>query len=262
MAEQRSRQFQLEDHERLVLKQLADEDQLRTIRMMPEQYHRQKIAEIMPELSPLEIDEALSYIKQQIENDPLSLIQAGVFEEGDGQLMQFSMSPNYEMALFVAQTTGSLLLTDSPYRWKEIQGARSSDAPCHWQDLTSQISSLPMSMHLVPEELLRLRSLPDFVRLRRILRRVYFMVATDEVEIGAAKVEALRREYIEAHAKTMRQHQEMDQYSTLARIDCSAPSGGFTDHNVQRLLLTSGGEGHLSDVRMAIFAQLDDETRD
>lgn len=53
--------------------------------------------------------------------------------------MLFSMGPNDEMALFTAQVTGSIIVTDSESRWNELQAA---------QHRRSGVVFLPMEWYL------------------------------------------------------------------------------------------------------------------
>ena len=53
------------------------------------------------------------------------------------------MGPNFEMALYVAQATGSSIMTDSPYRWQEIQMAirrQGGETPHHLPQFQSALS--------------------------------------------------------------------------------------------------------------------------
>ena len=40
-----------------------------------------------------------------------------------GQMNMFKLVPNFEMTMYLAQATGACIVTDSPFRWKEVQGA-------------------------------------------------------------------------------------------------------------------------------------------
>ena len=45
------------------------------------------------------------------------------------------------------------------------------------------------------------------------------------------------------------------EFSYIGKTTCLAPSKGFVNNNVQRLLLTSGSDNHLNYVPMAIFVE-------
>jgi len=63
-----------------------------------------------------------------------------------GQIFSFSMEPNYEMAMFLAQVTGSVIVTDSESRWIEFQKAQHTvqGIPSYPLDIvSSQIKILP-----------------------------------------------------------------------------------------------------------------------
>src|SRR5580692_2897463 len=59
------------------------------------------------------------------ERDPLAVLQEGSLEggKGGGQLTPFKMAPNFEITMYVAQATGSCIVTDSVFRWRELMAA-------------------------------------------------------------------------------------------------------------------------------------------
>lgn len=59
------------------------------------------------------------------EDDPLSVLQEGSLEGGKdgGQMNMFKLAPNFEMTLYLAKAAGAYIVTDSIFRWREVQGA-------------------------------------------------------------------------------------------------------------------------------------------
>jgi hypothetical protein len=59
------------------------------------------------------------------ERDPLAVLQHGSLEGGKdgGQLTLFKMAPNFEITMYLAQVTGSCIVTDSVFRWRELTAA-------------------------------------------------------------------------------------------------------------------------------------------
>ena len=54
-------------------------------------------------------EEIINLVKANAEKSTLTMLQP----IDESQLIQLSMAPNYEMALFIAQSTGSVIVTDS-----------------------------------------------------------------------------------------------------------------------------------------------------
>ena len=56
------------------------------------------------------------------EQDPLAVLQEGSLDggKGGGQLTPFKMAPNFEITMYLAQATGSCIVTDSAFRWREL----------------------------------------------------------------------------------------------------------------------------------------------
>lgn len=119
MATARRGDSEINQEEKDRMMELAKDDFARTMKGLPEEQLKKQFAESDQDLSPEEIDDVVRYMKRMNENDPLALLQEDLYSEG-GQLQTHSMAPNFEMALFMAQTTGSAILTDSKTRWEEL----------------------------------------------------------------------------------------------------------------------------------------------
>ena len=88
------------------------------------------------------------------EHDPLAVLQGETLPEGEegGQLSTFKLAPNFEVAMYVAQATGSAIITDHAVRWKEIlltSLVRGSEPVHHLPEIAKsvQASSFPLPQH-------------------------------------------------------------------------------------------------------------------
>jgi len=59
------------------------------------------------------------------ERDPLAVLQEGSLagKKNGGQFTLIKMSPNFEITMYLAQATGSCIVTDSKFRWRELVAA-------------------------------------------------------------------------------------------------------------------------------------------
>lgn len=127
MAEMRNAQNPLYDrneHDRLA--KLAEEDTKRMIFSFPDQVVRQQLLRFKPDMNGPLLERVIDHINRSKESDPLAILQAAD-ATGQGQaaglLNLMKMTPNFEIAIYLAQLTGSSIVTDSAYRWREIRDA-------------------------------------------------------------------------------------------------------------------------------------------
>jgi len=76
---------------------------------LPEEDLRRQIRKSDPKLSDDTITDAIAYIRKEHATDPLGLIQPLATGKDGGQLMVMR-GVNFELALFLAQLTGAIIL--------------------------------------------------------------------------------------------------------------------------------------------------------
>jgi hypothetical protein len=255
MAEERTKNIKFEGDEEDLLKRLNKEDVERTIRMLPKEHQKGQIARAMPDLSDDQIDEILQYMESQNEKDPLTLLQNDVLGRKEGQLMTLTIAPNFELSFIVAQVTGSILITDSSYRWKEIKNAQYKEGGVStypWENLSNLINELEYVININPELSFRQRAAGKYGNIRKSLREVFTEIQTSEDKMNNRFVK--RIEKISGFKKTGAGEKKLEPNSFYGKINCVIPKGGFVHNYVQRLLLTSSSSSaYLNNVPMAIF---------
>ena len=107
------------------LQRTMEEDSRRSIMLMPPDSMRRQLRELMPHLDEEQIEAAMRSGVRMRELDPLGVLQEGSLEGGKagGLINMFKLAPNFEMTMYLAQATGACIVTDSPFRWTEVQGA-------------------------------------------------------------------------------------------------------------------------------------------
>jgi len=214
---------------------LAIEDYLNSMHTLP------KDVKIRSLVSAFGVPEALATqlidtLDANDEASPLTMLQP--MQPGDGgQFMQFSMGPNYEMALFIAQVTGSVIVTDSESRWIEFYGAQHKHmnvASYPWNDIYGQMNRIPMDYHMVESYT---KTQHHFTDARVILKRADELVLADIRDLNQLKRLA------ESVTRLNSQLGQIDSNRTVEFVngDCKilSPDGGIYDSNVQRLLALS-----------------------
>lgn len=231
---------------------LAFEDFLNSIHMMPRDV---KIRLLVSDFGMPEnlAEQSIDTLDANAEASPLTMLQP--IEPGDGgQLMQFSMSPNYEMSLFTAQVTGSVIVTDSESRWLEYQAAQHRQAGVAsypWNDIYGKLVRVPMDYHMLG---LYVKSQHHFTTSRSILELADKLVLADErnpkqLENLSDLIDRLNNKLGEI---------DTDDEAEFVNGDCKilVPDGGIHDNNVQRLLVRSGCLKYDDKVRSIYYVNL------
>ena len=188
-------------------------------------------------VSELGLDEAaaiqtIEELEKKAEASPLVMLQPPD-DKNSGQFLQFSMGPNYEMSLFIAQISGSVLITDSGSRWQELLTAQHRNQGLvfyPWKDVFSQVRALPIDENFVETYS---KSQSYFSTLRDLLKSADRLVLqnirnTDDLAQLTNQFSNLTKQ-IEHAAESLR----------MAHLKVLSPDGGFYDANVQRLLMRS-----------------------
>jgi len=214
---------------------LAIEDYLNSIHMMPRDV---KIRSLVSDfgLSENLAEQSIDTFDANAEASPLTMLQPIEPEDG-GQLMQFSMSPNYEMSLFTAQVTGSVIVTDSESRWFEFQAAQHRQAGVAsypWNYIYKKLVRVPMDYDMLE---LYVKSQQHFTTSRSILERADKLVLANER--NPEQLEQLSKLIDNSNNKLG--EIDSDEKTSFVNGDCKAlvPDGGIYDKHVQRLLVRS-----------------------
>ena len=152
MARARSPRFDPKDDPRL--QRTMEEDNRRGIMLMPPDAMRRQLRKLMPNLDEKEVEEAMRANVRMRERDPLAVLQEGSMEGGKagGQMNMFKLVPNFEMTMYLAQATGACIVTDSPFRWTEVQGAIRRRFKAATPGLGTLVSDIERSKIRVPAE--------------------------------------------------------------------------------------------------------------
>jgi hypothetical protein len=224
---------------------LALEDYLNTIHMMPKVVRIQSLISDFG-MSEDEAAQTIDTLEVDAESSPLTVLQSMQPDTG-GQFMQFSMGPNYEMALFIAQVTGSVIVTDSESRWIQLRGAQHSNmgiVSYLLNDVYKRLNKLPMDYQMLESYV---KTQGNFNIARTILKNADELVLCDLC--STEQLDKLTESVKRLDEKLM----EFDPEPPTANFIVLAPEGGFYDRNVQRLLTLSGCLSYDHQVRAVYY---------
>ena len=257
MAEARRGDQPINDAEKQRMMKLGEDDFARTMRGQTKEQLKQQIARSSPELSDDEIDNVIEYMKELNDNDSLALLQDDLYTKG-GQLMMSSLSPNFEMALFMAQITGSAILTDSETRWDEfVRSQSASDGKISYlmKSLTDIINDNKYILSADPDLNFDQAVGAKFGVLRKLFHEVLIHTKEKRSEPSVSLLEKYKSDFETGMKNTGEAYNTQEQSLFKARLKFLIPQGGFAHNNVQRLLIKSGSSGHLNNVPMSIFLE-------
>ncbi len=104
---------------------MMKEEYKRSMLLQSREALRHQVLRDAPTLDEKAVAAVLDEFEKLREQDPLAVLQDGSLEggSGGGQLTPFKMAPNFEIAMYLAQATGSCIVTDSIFRWRELKAA-------------------------------------------------------------------------------------------------------------------------------------------
>ncbi len=273
LARQRSGVVELDDRDHRIAELLAKDDVGRTLQMAAPNQQKQEIRKALPHLNDAQINRTIAFMEKQREEDPFALLQDDVLKGGvdGGQLIVMNMLPNLEMSLFLAQSTGALIVTDSNYRWKELTRAQHKEnglVNSPWRALTDAMEAVDYTVNANPKYVYILRTVGAAGQMRHLFREMHLAVrnVTGSDDIPGASV-LLQKQFAVAYAKSVKEMTDLNWvkpaevadaklYSSKQKLKFLAPKGGIVHNNSQRILISAGSRTHLKNVPMAIFMEL------
>lgn len=261
MAQDRSTGMTFDRKEEPRVDALFKRDFKRHFMMWPNDGLITRLREDFPEITEDGIADMLKGVATLKEADPLIALNSDIFGGGEdgGQLQLFKLAPNFEMAMYLAQATGASIVTDSRFRWRELQRAlrpRYGSTVAHLGDLAKAIESTTFCFLDDAIEIAK-------VGYEEVLSTYPGMMGEMFGYIGRLS-ERGRKPNWERHlvARFAREHASAQALlakrglgGSAGRIHCAFPEDGIQDNAVNRLLLMSSSEHHLPSVRMAFFIE-------
>lgn len=258
MSKERTQKYKRIEKEDDLFKELAKQDMMRTVLQLSKEQKIAHIKNILPRLSALEIEEMIRHLEKNNLEDPLTLLQDNVYNEKKGQFVIMNLAPNFEMSLYIAQMTGSILLTDSPFRWLEINDAQYATEGVisyPYEELSNSINNLDLMLADNLDSIYRNRIGSSYNEIRKSIKNIFNAINNNDKVPVTSILDKLKHGLLNSREIFRQKENNERRSSDIVKMNCLIPQGGFIDNNVQRLLLTSGSENHLSNVPIAIFAE-------
>lgn len=246
------------------LQELLHLDQMRDVLMWPRDAQDARLRESFPDLGNVGLVEMRSSIEQMKDEDPLAALQDGIFEGGEkgGQMRLMQMSPNFEIAMYVAQATGASIVTDSAFRWQEIQRAarpRAGAPPARLQRLAATIADAVFLFPNDPDRIVGLARDGVLGAYPKLFAEMFAYLTSVAVRGPKPNFEeGLAARFARAHASAQNALQRRKEPRNEGRVSCVFAPTGIQDNTINRLLLMTNSEHHLSMVPMAFYIRRPD----
>jgi len=155
---------------------LMRDDFHRFLLTLPPDHLKKHFRKAMPHLPNADLEKVIEYAQKVRLADPFAPLQPPTPGKDGGQLNISHMGGNLEMALYLAQITGSYVYTDLKFRWREIQSAilkrpKESDKD-PWFSLAKALSGFQFLVYLAqdPDFFIHIREQRIFKEFRKLLR--------------------------------------------------------------------------------------------
>ncbi|CAN7159884.1 DUF4238 domain-containing protein [Bosea sp. LjRoot90] len=261
MAQARARITRLRPDKEPRLRKQMEEDTRRSLMLMPPDALRRQLRKLNPEMSEEQVEATMRFATRKRELDPLAVLQEGSLEGGnqDGQMSMFKLAPNFEMTMYLAQATGACIVTDSPFRWNEVKRAirRQPTMATPGLDTFSNVMksakfAFPQNVMDVVEHAL-VKTCAGYPDLLRDISEYLSHLEERGAKPNRESQFASRLPKIHKAAQTSFKRSGV--FAKEGRISCVLPPEGIQDNTINRLLLMSSSEQHLSSVPMAFFIE-------
>ncbi|MFG1179341.1 DUF4238 domain-containing protein [Xanthobacter versatilis] len=242
------------------LKKLMEEDTRRSLMLMPPDALHRQLRKLNPEMSDGEIEATMRFAERKRELDPLAVLQDGSLGgEGGGQMSMFKLAPNFEMTMYLAQATGAYIVTDSPFRWSEVKRAIRRPAAVATLGLATFSEKMKVAKFTFPQHVTDvvdhalIKSCAGYPDLFRNLFR--YLSHLEERGAKPNREAQFAGQFPKIHATAQAAIKKSGVVAKEGRISCVMPPDGIQDNTINRLLLMSSSERHLSSVPMAFFIE-------
>ena len=262
MAEFRSQVLKVDPNVDTGFMKLAEEDQKRSMLLLPRSALKHQVLRASPELDETAVEAVLDGFDRLREEDPLAVLQEDSLEAGEtgGQLLPYKLVPNFEITMYLAQATGSYIVTDSQFRWRELKTAARRGMQ-NSSPLSSLRSNIEQAEFVLPQDVRDVGSLLDkkvFGAYPLLNRKLFKYLSAFSQKGPKPNFEAsLDAEFRRAHTSTVAIAKKSGVHLAKARVSCLWPAGGIQDNSVNRLLLMSSSEHHLASAPVALFVTTD-----
>jgi hypothetical protein len=253
MAEQRLVDLEFSAEDKRILDHLAHDDHMRWLKRLPDDALRSYLKRTVQEVDDASLQGIIETWKQELEDDPLALLQP-VVPGKEGAQARVTKGFNLENGMFVASLTGAILYADLQVMWSQLHtcdGDQRIEPAPEWQSVVKRLEDVVFPLPMDEKSAQAARVSIDKRRdcLRALMRSVRSEGTVDE----AVKIEAQIQEI--SNTQVRQGEGDPDGGKLAAQFVSSIPVGGFRRKDVTRLLLTFGRAKNVKPPPLAIMVR-------
>lgn len=253
-ARSRGLQFDPEDDPRTL--NILKEDMQRMILGLPDEAIEKILAKEQPTQDPTDVAQSVALLDILRQSDPLAVLQPRVAGTGR-QLNAMTVAPNFEIAMYLAQATGSHIITDSRYRELEMKAAlnrRYVGAGPVLNAFAEQMNGAVLRFPREASDIIELNNQAAFVECRAVMAKAFSYLKDLKGGVEKPNLEAqLAGRLKRAVASTQKEIKSRRITCSEGRLNATLRLGGIQDNTINRLLLMSNSEHHLPFVPLASY---------
>jgi hypothetical protein len=261
MAKSRSAGMEIDRRKEPRMDQLMRQDVQRSLMSLSRDQLRSQLLKASPGLDEVSLEKALRDIEELKERDPLAVLQEDSLAGGEkgGQFNLMKLAPNFEMAMYLAQATGSCIVTDSFFRWTEVKKAILQQPGAPHPSLAALARDIECSEFAFPQNVADIAAFAfdkTLAAYPALIRDIFkYLSKLDDHGPKPNREAQLISRFSKTHTPAQAAIKKARIPAKKARISCVFPSRGIQDNTINRLLLMSSSERHLSRVPMAFFIE-------
>lgn len=272
LAKNRMENVDISEKDGQSIKSMLKDDLKRSMLAFPDEKWRQMIKSALPELSAKETEAIIAEAERIRMEDPLALLQPLPPGDKGSQLLITQLSPNLELGLFLAQVTGSFIVTDNEFRWAElvrlIESLPEGKNLSSWDPLVKYIANLKLIYEVNPIIAIEINKQKKMKELRDVFRKICVLVRdvfdNQKIQLSVKDlIEEIRQAYEQAKIEfdiiknelktTAERPSDLQSINLIGRINMKIPTQGLTMNEIHRLLVSYGGTNYSKYVPMIMF---------
>lgn len=168
MAQRRTAGWEMSEEHLAEYRWLGEDDFRRSLRQLSPKALAERLKDAGPELSDEMLAEMVDYLRQEAEDDPLALLQPLQPGKDNGHF-HILRGVNLELALYLAQVTGAIPVTDNGALWEHLHLHTRASRDLDGEGERTRFMTVPYRGYLHPDDALAASGLPSALFLRKIL---------------------------------------------------------------------------------------------
>ena len=253
MAERRRAKVKLSAEDKRVIEALGRDDEKRWLLRSSKEHLKALFRKRMPEMNDYDLEKSIEKLKDELENDPLALLQPVEPGESGAQLLTVK-GFNLEAGLYVASLTSSIIYCQMDAMWNLLHEPEKSKQVVlaeGWSEIVNKIGQIKFALPLL-EETENGEGAQNSSQMSQIIK----MLAQEARRGASANLTQLQRMLAEICGGECVGDSTQQASCISVCLNMSVPEDGFQRKEVTRLLLTYGLSRQIHPIPLAFQIRL------